>query len=270
MKENVWPHTMLQCILGSNGTHHDPCMLDAELLMHLKESNIEDFEGIICVDCTSSCNHIRGIHVILNMKRNITEEKCEATVDLIHTYLISHHETVCSTVLFFDNLSLKQFTLNDIIARFHLRDAIQSKHIVPMFSWTNTESKQADEQINLQCEICYAPATIDTLTFKGFNVNREWAVNIPLVVQILLGGYLNPKTITRKTASGMLPKKMRRLYFTYDILLNTINKQYIGLLQERNTFELLMGYKSVTTVFKITGKSGTTMSLKIAEVKLKE
>ena len=60
------------------------------------------------------------------------------------------------------------------------------------------------------------------------------------------------------------------LYSVYDTQLHTMNKLYCGLLQKANTQELIMGNKSVETVFSITSGSGASTSLNVAERQLKE
>ncbi|CAC5372998.1 unnamed protein product [Mytilus coruscus] len=53
-------------------------------------------------------------------------------------------------------------------------------------------------------------------------------------------------------------------------MLNTLNRTYIGILQQANTDERAMHFKSVTSVFSITNSTGISTSLIQAERKIKE
>ncbi|CAC5365991.1 unnamed protein product [Mytilus coruscus] len=53
-------------------------------------------------------------------------------------------------------------------------------------------------------------------------------------------------------------------------MLNTFNRTYIGILQQANTDELAMHFKSVNSVFSITNSTGISTSLIRAERKIKE
>ena len=50
----------------------------------------------------------------------------------------------------------------------------------------------------------------------------------------------------------------------------TVNKNYIGVLQQANTDELAMHYQSITTVFSITSNTGISSSYVTAENKIRE
>ncbi|CAG2191210.1 unnamed protein product [Mytilus edulis] len=60
------------------------------------------------------------------------------------------------------------------------------------------------------------------------------------------------------------------MYGCFDTLLNLLNKNYIGLLQDINSQELAMNYRSISTVFSFTSTSGATLSLNESEQRLKE
>lgn len=53
-------------------------------------------------------------------------------------------------------------------------------------------------------------------------------------------------------------------------MLNTFNKTYIGILQQANTDELAIHFKSITSIFSITNSTGISTSLISAERKIKE
>ena len=259
-------------IRGSDGYIHDPIQLEDELMEHLQEANVF-VKKLVCIDCNSRCEHSPGIHVIVETISNSDLEGSdhEDVIALVQTFLSSKHETECSQIAFCSEGSLEEYlgkfgTPN----RFHIRDGVPQQLVKPNLIWTHaglTTEKNTDTFT--KCHTCYAASNLSPLLFKSFNIEHEWAVHTPLPVQILMEAYINPSTIKEGKVSEIIPKKLRKLYFTFDILLNVFNKKHVGLLQEKNTFEMIMGNKSVSTVFNITASSGATMSLKVAEVKLK-
>ncbi|CAC5356709.1 unnamed protein product [Mytilus coruscus] len=73
-----------------------------------------------------------------------------------------------------------------------------------------------------------------------------------------------------KHNDDLLTTKLDRLYGLYDAMLNRFNRTFIGILQQANTDELAMHFKSVTSVFSITNSTGISTSLIQAERKIKE
>ena len=267
-------------IKGSNSYLHDASLMEQELMTHHHEARTEEIKRVICIDCTAKCNHSPGVHVILELHTQLCPEACrlDDIIALTCTYLSSKHDTECCEVAFCKAGSLKQYlTQDDHPERFHLHDAIQSDKVHPIFTWTTLAMPNSPEEGDCKrCDTCYPASNVKPLAFNAFRLEEEWVMHIPLVIQILMESFLNPRSITgvhsqaEEKESEYLTRKLQRLYFTYDILLNVFNKQHVGLLQERNTYELIMGSKSVTTVFHITTNSGATMSFRVAEIKLKE
>ena len=70
--------------------------------------------------------------------------------------------------------------------------------------------------------------------------------------------------------SCVLQKKYQTLYSVYDTLLHIFNRKYFGIFQEANADELLMGYKSIETVFSVTSAAGASTSYSVAEKRLKK
>ena len=64
--------------------------------------------------------------------------------------------------------------------------------------------------------------------------------------------------------------KTSKLYRLHDILLNIFNRNYIGIYQQANSKELLVEYKSVSSVFDVTSSVGATTSLTAAETNLRK
>ena len=73
-----------------------------------------------------------------------------------------------------------------------------------------------------------------------------------------------------KDSKQYLVSKLEKLYMAYAMMLNVSNGKYIGLLQQANTDELILGYRSAETTFSITSRSGASMSLSKAETSLTE
>ncbi|KAJ8309906.1 hypothetical protein KUTeg_011771 [Tegillarca granosa] len=67
-----------------------------------------------------------------------------------------------------------------------------------------------------------------------------------------------------------LQNKLKKMYFLFDTLLNLMNKNYIGLIQDANSQELAMNYHSINTVFSVSSFAGATLSLNESEKRLKE
>ena len=107
------------------------------------------------------------------------------------------------------------------------------------------------------------------LSISTLDIMREWLLDVPLEIQILLEAFLNRRSIAGSSDSTYLKSQIERLYSTYDILLNTKNSKYIGTLQEANTQNLLLHSNSIGSVFAVTSRSGITSSLKTAENQLR-
>lgn len=73
-----------------------------------------------------------------------------------------------------------------------------------------------------------------------------------------------------KHNDDLVTTKLDRLYGLYDAMLNTFNRTYIDILQQANTDELAMHFKSITSVFSITNSTCISTSLIQAERKIKE
>jgi hypothetical protein len=256
-------------VQGSNGIVHNPEKLEQDLTAHLQEAEISGISRVICIDCAPTCKHQVGIHVVLETHENIPQEEI---ISLITTFLLSKHDTACPHVSFCAAGSLaNSYFSSNLPMRFHIRDAIIQCKIHPeTIHVTDSEYDFDPSDGFVRCDSCYPADNIQSLSFKSFNTEQEWFFYVPLPLQLLLESFINPRAITSDSNDNrFLANKIHRLYFIYDSLLNVFNKKHIGILQERNTYDLIMGCRSVTTVFNIASAYGSTMSLKIAEVKLK-
>ncbi|CAG2195104.1 unnamed protein product [Mytilus edulis] len=106
---------------------------------------------------------------------------------------------------------------------------------------------------------------------KTFDNITEWSLNVPIFGQLFLETFINEKSFRRlEHLDKFASSKLKKMYGCFDTLLNLLNKNYIGLLQDINSQELAMNYRSISTVFSVTSTSGATLSLNESEQRLKE
>ena len=130
-----------------------------------------------------------------------------------------------------------------------------------------TESDWAADQ----CEACFKVSKLKPLTNKGFSVIKEWLFEVPIEVQMLFEVFINKNSLrTTQNRQAFTLKKLNKVHTIYDQLLNVFNRNYIGIQQQANTNELLVEYKSVSSVFDITSASGTSCSLRQATANVKK
>ncbi|MEW8546853.1 MAG: hypothetical protein AB2693_25340, partial [Candidatus Thiodiazotropha sp.] len=109
-----------------------------------------------------------------------------------------------------------------------------------------------------------------SLSTKSFNIVQEWFLDIPAEVQLLLEKFVASRSISRaKNPEYSFSQKLERLYKLFDALMNTLNKKFVGIFQQANTDALMIEFKNIGSVFRITSAVGTTLSLDAAEKKLK-
>ena len=123
--------------------------------------------------------------------------------------------------------------------------------------------------IESECASCNSTELPRPLCIQDFSIQQEWHLDTPLDVQMILETFINRMSV-RKCKDIYVKSKLGRIYGLYDSLLNTFNKKYIGVLQQANTDELAMHYRSIDTVFSITSSTGVSSSLMHAERKIKE
>ena len=88
-------------------------------------------------------------------------------------------------------------------------------------------------------------------------------------MQSILETFINQKSFKNADdKKRFLERKLHTRYAMIDTLLNTYNKDYFGVIQQANSDELIMGCKSVETVFKVTVVSVATVRHKCAESRL--
>ncbi|XP_076115255.1 uncharacterized protein LOC143083025 [Mytilus galloprovincialis] len=236
--------------------------------------NIENiFENIACFDCTRKCSHGEGIHVIVELPDIIEDFNLHDISLLMKSTIKNKHSIQCWSVIFCRQTSLTRYkNSKGSFNRFILRDDyINSRihhHIV--FTHIHQQEDNGIERIVENCPSCETK-TLEPLDWKCFNNLKEWQLGVPLHMQILFENFINSNSIKKsKDLKALVEQKISCVYSLYDTLLNIFNRTYIGVLQIRNTEELLLNYRNIQTVFDITSDTGTTLSLKEAERQLKE
>jgi hypothetical protein len=201
-----------------------------------------------------------------------------AANETIWRVLANKHQ--CSgKVWYFSVGMLDGYMFQETVARYTFRDDVflgrlkrKILHVV--------ESPNPQVQIELtddnddgsECETCFpAGDRVIPLDYESFDLIHQWLLDVPLNIQLLLQQFINLRTLERTPhRSSVLQQKCQLLYSVYDILLHVVNRKYFGIFQIANSDELLMGYKSIETVFNVTTGAGSSTSLCVAEKRLKK
>ena len=158
--------------------------------------------------------------------------------------------------------------------RFEFRDDILLKKINSgIIHVLNSDDEDVLDEVDTitNCQVCYGDVIAKPLNMKSFDTVTEWTLNVPILSQLFLESFINRKSVRRsENLDQFILSKLKKLYGHYDSLLNLLNKNYIGLLQDINSQELAMNYHSINTVFSVTSASGATLSLNEAEQRMKE
>ena len=260
------------------GSIHLPSVIEGQMYRYMTEKHPNKIQTVAVADIDSSktLNCVQ-VYVEIDESVNALETTLfQQVAEDISTFLCNKHALNAHTVLFFDKGAFSPYLVQSNVARFTLRDDILTRKVVDktVFSWRPQASLSQNEptasHIIEKCEACYIEDLPAPLDIARFDCVTEWLLDVPLSIQIFMEAFLNKDSFKRAVnAKQLLQSKLEKLYLTYDILLNTYNKKYFGLLQEANTKELVMNFQNVSTVFSITSESGITMSLPAAEKKMK-
>ena len=103
--------------------------------------------------------------------------------------------------------------------------------------------------------------------WNAFYVEREWVLDVPLEEQIIFEVFLNRTTIEKRTndVNTCFKTKCVCMYALHDALLNLMNKNHFGIIQELNTSELMVNYHCLTDTFKMTHMMGISQGERHAE-----
>lgn len=249
---------------------HVPAVVDHQLQALLEESFPSIYDSVTAVDNNSS-KADNCLDVVVEIVSECSKEILIETCELIQMHLTQHHRVNVRDVLFFQTASLCEFkSTTGNMARFHLKDAIQSHkvdNIMYHHHFHHDQHFHVDEEYdNQNCENCFLEVPTDPLSIESFSIKREWSMGTPLETQILLDTFINSRSLSiTKSPERYLDRKRQILYGVYDTLLNCFNQKHIGILQLANTSVLLMEYKSLKTVFAVASDMGATTSLSRAE-----
>ena len=253
---------------------HNPEMLDSDL--SYTSEVFEHVNDVVCVDTEKSSNENSiQVYVEVSDEESQSIDKLGIVRRICYT-LANKHRLNCDSVVFFKPLTFTNYSANEKIARYLLRDDLLCQKLGEQVLDFHTVDKSSllvsqSEESNDKCHICFSKEISTPLSMSNFNPVIEWIFDVPLLFQVQLNQCLSSKCVKKsKDKAGFLKTKAEKLYFIYESLLKLSNKNFIGLLQQHNTQKLIMGYKSVSTVFDVTSKSGVSLSLTAAEKQLKE
>ena len=198
--------------------------------------------------------------------------------EIIWKQLENKHQSTAH-IFYFSKGMLDEYRSSDEkIARFAFRDAVLlgrlNDNVIQSYKpLTEVQVElENDDDEGQECRSCF-PHRQDQkpLDFQSMDVVKEWFLDVPLHMQTVLEPFLNARSLQRTSNhASFLERKLLRIYGVYDTLLHTYNKHYFGIIQEANTDELVMGYKSIETVFHVTTEAGISTSLSVAEKRLKQ
>ena len=256
---------------------HKPVIIDNEIEAIFKEH----FEEQVCTavsfdratsvesNCLQTCIEIVDS---LSVNELPVDDLCRQTFH----HLLRRHGVLLEHVYFIHSNELVKFKSDGECTRFLLRDSIELQTFQSFaYTWDGTnlckENKTDFEDDDEDtCSACFTDSSSKPLSTKSFDIVQEWFLDIPAEVQILLEKFVASRSIIRaKNPELLLGQKLERLYKLFDALMNTLNKRFVGIFQQANTDALLIEYKNISSVFRITSSVGITLSQDSAEKKLK-
>jgi hypothetical protein len=248
---------------------HVPSCLDLELQEQLH--NIVGDVFCVSVDALPE-DRIQGISVFIEGTN--VQNLDEMLPLILNTVTIVHNSTLLQVILLSEGtIAAYRNASTGESRRFNLRDDFLRGRLNSVVHHEKVMAKADDENANSEhyCQQCFNRDSETPLDWRTFDANIEWHLKIPLQFQVLFENFIS-KGSAYKTQSvdTLFQRKVVRLYSTVDILLNTLNRTYSGILQALNTQELLMNYHSIQTVFSVASASGATLSIKSAERQLRE
>ena len=260
------------------GQTHIYRVIDSEITSLVQEHYPETFGNCLVFEHDYD-NKEDGLCVVVEVTSGASEDAYSFLGQAIKYCLQNHHQLCLKKVIYLQTDTIQQYVKGDAISRFQLRDDLLLNKLPKnsyVFRWEDSTEDLVTENLAGQdetknCDTCYNIKLPAPLTLKQFEVIKEWHLDIPIEIQILLGVFINPEML-RKTndVQSYLRQKLEKLFTLYDGLLNTRNKNYIGIFQQANTDELLYDYRSIKSVFRITAASGATSSHVKAELDWKK
>ena len=255
---------------------HNPSTIDGEIFALLQKYCDKRIKNVIVFDTAESVSK-NSVQVVVCTN---SQELLYDTRDLSERafyFLKRKHGLNIECIYFTQSDQLKEYEGEDYVLRFSLRDVIASHKVSEVFYvWKyddvvdDTEDSEVKTQVAEYCEACYDQG-VKPLQIENFDIVSEWFLETPAEVQILFENFINKKSLKKaKNREDFIRQKLSKLYRLHDILLNVFNRNYIGIHQQANSKELLIEYKSVSSVFDVTSSVGATTSLNAAETNLKK
>ena len=242
---------------------HRPAVLEKEIRDRITSTLSEFKTRIFCVDCSDECSSrhsSRSVHVIVELDDAFTSD--DATIQFFTVVCkksVERHNIPCGSITF---VPIK--CLPTEYKRFQVRDAILSKDIPNLCVKEVFDEEELHE--DKACELCYNPSDCEPLNWREFCVETEFCKSVPLSMQILLGTFINQQSLKRaEDMSSYMHRKLVRLYSIFDNLLNLYNKKYEGVIQKLNAAELMVNYKSVKHMFRVSQEMGYTSGIDATE-----
>ena len=169
--------------------------------------------------------------------------------------------------------TVKNYIVDENFNRYYFRDDLFYNKISNIICSVQLpdETEFSDHRQDKYSACFQEDVNILSLDCISFNIIQVWYLDVLLIIQIILATFINKSSVKKiNNREVFLKTKMKKLYTTYDRLLNILNRKYIGVLQQRNTNEVCAHFHSVTSVFEITSAASATLSLTEAESQLKE
>ena len=251
---------------------HVPAVIEKDIEIQLKRILPQFEESVVCMDCTKKCNgQVHGVHLY------IEHAECHEPTEMQHIAILAEavikrkHNLNCSSVMFFAAGAFKLYLQDDDIKTHHfkLRDAIEQGKLDDCLLCTIEPLAQEHDWSDAhECETCRGDidSHLTPLHWNSFCAAEEWAIDVPMNIQIMLETFINKETVKKtKDLNEFLKVKIVRLYALYDILLNTSNRKHCGVIQELSTSELMMNYQNLGFTFSLTHLMGITVGQTTAE-----
>ncbi|VDI35096.1 Hypothetical predicted protein [Mytilus galloprovincialis] len=262
--------------LEVEGHKHLPDHLERDIMTCIKPYISENIASVLCVDCSNTCNHFHGIHVLVDLAQDLEIPCLDNICVIIRALLQRIHFLNAPEIVFLTNYTFRSFK-DSIPPRFTVRDQLKmgvlSDNIYHVSKTHNDEAIEPDELIqpNL-CSSCFKEYTYltDPLDINHFNVSREWLLHVPLPVQIQLEHTYISKDVKNAVSIEQVKPKISALYCQFEAHLKTLNQSYGGIIQDIYTDELLVNYHNISTVFSLTSHAGISHSQRTGDRRLRK
>lgn len=254
---------------------HCATVLESHVLRIFEKYTEDIVTNVLCFDTDSSKleNTIQVVAVL---------SVCEIDTDLFYDickrtfYSVKgKHNLFIEYIYVYHFDSVSSFLSEEVQSRFLLRDEILVGDVKGcLLQWNyyhvKDELQSFNECATNTCVTCFDEPKFKPLSACNFNSLTEWFLSTPIETQVLFEVFINKSSFKKTKNEEFFQKKVERLYRIYDTLLNTFNRNFIGVHQQAYTDELLIEYKSVSSVFNVTSAAGATRSLTGAETNIKK